>query len=264
MANEFWWKLSSSEEEQGRLWELYHQNSRITRYDKPITREELQEKTLDLIISNDYEEYPKRSLVKELSSFSCSLSEAMIRRATARNIAPVDLSFQELSTLLFYGYGVTRTNEDNDFPHPFRTVPSAGGLYPLEIFFHQNYVPGLDAGLYHFNPVSYEIAHLIKADQTRKIQQFLVQPDVAQNASVLIFICAQFGRNAFKYGERGYRFTHLEAGHVAQNINLTAQGLGLATINIGGYIDRKADEFLRLDGVTGSCLYIVGVGKEKT
>jgi SagB-type dehydrogenase family enzyme len=261
MTNNFWSEIGVQQEERERLWELYHQNSKISRWDKGLPLAELQERTLDLIISHRYEEFPKTKLPADLTTLHCSLDEAMKGRITARDMRPVPLSLTDLSTLLYYAYGVTRTNEENDFPHPFRTVPSAGGLFPLEIYFHHNYVEGLDAGLYHYNPMQQEVSHLLRGDQSRRIQELLIQPELAINSSVLIFITAFFERNSFKYGERGYRFAHLEAGHVAQNINLTARGLGLGTVNIGGFLDGKTDEFLRLDGVTCSTLYLAAIGK---
>ena len=69
-----------------------------------------------------------------------------------------------------------------------------------------------------------------------------------------------FGRTRFKYGLRGYRFALLEAGHVAQNLLLAATALGLAAVPLGAFFDRRADVFLRLDGVNESTLYTIAVG----
>lgn len=89
----------------------------------------------------------------------------------------------------------------------------------------------------------------------------MVQPDLVARASLIIFITALFERSIFKYGNRGYRFVMLEAGHVAQNLNLVAIALGLKTLNIGGYFDRAIDDFLGLDGVTHSTIYMLAVGQ---
>jgi SagB-type dehydrogenase family enzyme len=79
---------------------------------------------------------------------------------------------------------------------------------------------------------------------------------------MVIFITSVFERSVFKYGDRGYRFIFLEAGHVAQNINLVAYGLGLASVNIGGFLDRRVDDFLGLDGLTHSTIYMIAIGEE--
>jgi SagB-type dehydrogenase family enzyme len=85
--------------------------------------------------------------------------------------------------------------------------------------------------------------------------------NVPYDASIVIFVTAIFERSTFKYGERGYRFVLLEAGHVAQNVSLAATGLGLGAINIGGYFDRDMDRVLGLDGVRHSTVYLVAIGR---
>jgi SagB-type dehydrogenase family enzyme len=91
----------------------------------------------------------------------------------------------------------------------------------------------------------------------------VVQNTIPQAASLTIFITALFERTVFKYGERGYRFILLEAGHVAQNINLVAAALGLGCLNIGGFFDREIDDFLSLDGITHSTIYMIAIGKRR-
>jgi SagB-type dehydrogenase family enzyme len=88
----------------------------------------------------------------------------------------------------------------------------------------------------------------------------LVQPELAQGASLIIFLTAIFERSIFKYKERGYRYILLEAGHVAQNLNLVANAFGLGCVNIGGYFDREIDDLLDLDGVTHSTIYMIAIG----
>jgi SagB-type dehydrogenase family enzyme len=77
---------------------------------------------------------------------------------------------------------------------------------------------------------------------------------------MIVFITAIFERSVFKYGNRGYRFVLLEAGHVAQNLNLATTALGLSCCNIGGFFDRDVDRFLGLDGIGHSTVYLVGIG----
>jgi len=142
-------------------------------------------------------------------------------------------------------------------------VPSGGALYPLEIYFYTEYVEGLAAGLYHYNPSANNLRHLFAGGLSNQIAVALVQPDLMRGSSVMFFITAVFERSTFKYGDRGYRFTLLEAGHVAHNMNLTALGLGLGSVNIGGFFDRQIDELMGLDGVKHSTIYLLGVGKPK-
>jgi SagB-type dehydrogenase family enzyme len=150
--------------------------------------------------------------------------------------------------------------DDPGFPRPFRTVPSAGAMYPLEIYFHNAHVEGLKAGLYHYNSAMNHVCILREGDESRGIGAAVVQPQIVHNASLIVFITAMFERTTYKYGDRGYRFVLLEAGHVAQNINLVVNGLGLGCVNLGGYFDRQIDDLLGLDGVTHSTIYMIAVG----
>ena len=136
-------------------------------------------------------------------------------------------------------------------------------LYPLEIYFHSKRITGLAPGLYHYNPARNEVRLLRSGDQTPLIAEGLVefQSNIAYDASVIFFLTALFERSAFKYSTRAYRFILLEAGHVAQNLNLVATGLGLGCLNIGGYYDRVVDRFLALDGVNQSTIYMAAVCK---
>jgi SagB-type dehydrogenase family enzyme len=168
-----------------------------------------------------------------------------------------------LANLLHHSYGVTRENADNGFPRPFRIVPSAGALYPLEIFFHSSKVQGLQDGIYHYHPARNCLRQLSPRNESKNIAERLIQPEIALEASVIIFITAIFERSVFKYGDRGYRFVLLEAGHVAQNMNLVGNALGLGCVNLGGFFDREIDDFLGLDGVTHSTLYLIAIGKRR-
>jgi SagB-type dehydrogenase family enzyme len=90
-----------------------------------------------------------------------------------------------------------------------------------------------------------------------------MQPAVVLNASLVIFITALFERSVFKYGDRGYRYSLIEAGHIGQNLDLVCAALRLACLNIGGFFDRRVDELLELDGVSHSTIYSVAIGSRE-
>jgi SagB-type dehydrogenase family enzyme len=243
------------------VWELFHENSKTSRYDVPPTDEDVLAAMNYMWQSLPFTGYSVVELPTERSPFKISLADAITTRVTARNLAPSPLSLQDLSALLFYAYGVSRDNADNGFPRPFRVVPSAGALYPLELFFHTAVVDGLEAGLYHYHPLENVIRLVHKGDVTKSIQDALVQPEVVVNSSLILFVTAVFERSTFKYGDRGYRFVLLEAGHLAQNVNLIANGLGLGCVNLGGFFDRRVDDLLDLDGLTHSTIYLAAIGR---
>jgi SagB-type dehydrogenase family enzyme len=132
----------------------------------------------------------------------------------------------------------------------------------LEIYVHSSRVEGWEPGLYHYSAAENQMRRLHTGDLHGPLSEALVQSELATNASALFFITALFERTIFKYEDRGYRFILLEAGHVAQNINLVATALGLGCLNVGGFFDRQVDVMLGLDGVTQSTIYMVAVGNQ--
>ena len=250
--------MPGSNEEQ--LWELFHENSKVGRHTQALSQEEVRSRMGEFYESSPFEGYPRVDLPPSLASLSLSLEQAITTRTSIRNFSPCELTLEQIATLFFYAYGVTRKNTDTSFPRPFRVVPSGGALYPLEIFFHTTSLEGHSSGIYHYNAAEHCLRHLHEGDDTQRISLGLVQPELAQGASLIIFLTAIFERSIFKYGERGYRFILLEAGHVAQNLNLVANALGLGCVNIGGYFDREIDEYLDLDGITHSTIYMIAIG----
>lgn len=243
------------------VWELFHENSKTSRYQGFLPSEQIRAKMRQLSESLAYDCLPHIPLPDEIIEPRLSLTEAMLGRETARAMMPERISLPMVATILRCAYGVNRDNADTIFPRPFRTVPSGGALYPLEIYLHTAHVDGLEAGLYHYSPAANRLALLRRGDLSRQICQALVQSNLVLDSSVLVMITALFERSTFKYGNRGYRFTLLEAGHVAQNVNLICHGLGLGATNIGGYFDRQIDEVLGIDGLSHSAIYLLGIGR---
>lgn len=242
-------------------WEIYHENSKIGRYFRSLSDEEIRWRMKDFHLSLPYEGYPMLKLPNSFTPLKQPLDDIMLSRKSVRDFTPVPITIRDLATLLHLGYGETRDNNDTGYVRPFRVVPSGGALYPLEIFFYSRHIVNLEAGIYHYNPSKHHIRFLDPGDKTQKISRTVVYPDLVKKSSLLIFITAIFERSIFKYHDRGYRFTLLEAGHVAQNLNLASLGLGMGSVNIGGYFDREVDDLLGLDGITHSTIYMVACGK---
>lgn len=263
LNNTEWNDIRLGQAQEDQIWELFHENSKTSPYDSFITQEELREKMLNLVISEKYEEFAQIPLSKTYNPLDAQLGATMLSRVTARNLSANEMSLDDLTALLHYSYGETRSNAGTEFPHPFRVIPSGGALYPLEIYFHTAKTEGLEPGFYHYTPTTNSIQLLHESDESSAIAASLVQPELALGASVIFFITAVFPRCTFKYGNRGYRFAFIEAGHLAQNMNLAATALGWATVNIGGFLDRKVDRLLGIDGVSHSTIYMVAAGKQK-
>jgi SagB-type dehydrogenase family enzyme len=248
------------------IWELFHENSKMSWYDLyPINKQRLSELAIVGIMRRIHQVKPFKDaaqipLPEEMPVSERSFDDVLRSRTSARQFSGDGIRLDQLAKVLSMSYGITRDNAETNFPRPFRTIPSGGGLYPLDIYVYASRVSGLDTGLYHYNPETSSLEVLRKADETQQISGFFVQGDLALKAAAILFLSATFSRTIFKYGDRGYRFVLLEAGHLAQNSNLTAQEMGLATTNIGGYTDRDVDRYLGLDGVNESTVYLLLIG----
>jgi SagB-type dehydrogenase family enzyme len=260
VEKEFWETIRLSLPAEDQLWEVFHENSKIGRYSTPRSEQEVLQWTRSMHESLPFDGYPRIELPRSFPPFQLSLTEAITMRSTERALWPCPVPLDQLAAILHHAYGVTRLNEGTTFPRPFRTVPSAGALYPLELFFHTAHTEGLTPGLYHYNPSENCLRMLREGNETQRIADAFIQPSIGLDASVILFITAVFERTIFKYEDRGYRFVMLEAGHVTQNVNLSANALRLGCINVGGFRDREIDNFLELDGVTQSTIYIIGIG----
>lgn len=249
------------------IWETFHENSKCAAYDEALPNYRVVEwmgQLKDSLLYDAFEPIPltPRDALPEME---LGLAQAILARHTPTGFGPGKLRFEQLSALLHYAYGINRTNEDTHFPRPFRNVPSGGGLFPLELYFHtrageRTGIEGLETGLYHYSPAEHCVRHIASDDRTGDIAATLYQPEIPEMASLLLFQTALFRRSTFKYKDRGYRFTLIEAGHVGQNLNLVATAMGLGVWNVGGFQDRKIDRVLGLDGVNHSSLYLHAFG----
>ncbi|MDN3509536.1 MAG: SagB/ThcOx family dehydrogenase [Candidatus Neptunochlamydia sp.] len=202
-----------------------------------------------------HDSYPSLPLIDLLvpSNIDCSLSEAILRRRSCRKpMISNSLSLQNFSDILYYGYGKAANG--------FRHIPSGGALYPLEIYIYCNDVESIDSGLYYYSSQHHGIKNLFVEKSKKDLESLFVDYNTVKNASAYIFITASFLKTVWKYSERGYRFSLMEAGHLAQNINLVAAAKSLACLNIGGFFDLKSNQFLELDGVLDANLYIICLG----
>jgi SagB-type dehydrogenase family enzyme len=243
------------------VWELYHENSKTSRAEPhPFFTHHPADSTVIRVMRGlrqvkPYADREKVALPEDEPS-PALLDDVLLGRESARGFGPGSVGIAELAAVLRRCQGVTRDNDDNDYPRPFRVVPSGGALYPLEIYVWARDVAGLEAGLYHYDPLSDELDVL----GPRDLSPAFVQRDLVETAPVVLLVSAVFFRTVFKYGERGYRFALLEAGHLVQNALLASAARGLASVPVGGYFDRELDRALGIDGLHESVLYTVLLG----
>lgn len=175
-----------------------------------------------------------------------SLEEALTRRRSIREFTEEGLTSAEISGLLWAGQGITD-------PRGFRTAPSAGALYPLELYV------ATGEGVYHYLPQRHRLAVLLPEDMRLRLWEAGLKQGALREAPAIIVITAVYGRTEAKYGLRAERYVHLEAGHAAQNILLQATALDLGAVPIGAFYDEKVQEVLALPS-DQEPLYLIPVG----
>lgn len=204
-----------------------------------------------------YKTYPglrRIPLPRGLVPGSLSLEEAIQRRRSHRDFTDRALSLGELSHLLQMAGGITEPS------YPFRAAPSAGALYPVEIYPVVNRVEGLPPGLYHFSVSEHVLEVLREGDFRLPLVAAAVGQEMPGEAAVTFIMTAIFQRTRWKYKERAYRYILLETGHIGQNLYLASTSLGLGCVAVGAFFDDQVNELLGLDGVAEATLYLVCVG----
>lgn len=145
-----------------------------------------------------------------------------------------------------------------------RGAPSAGALYPIDIYLCVNNVEGLPAGVYALDPHGASLHRLsVDEDPRTFLQECLVFQDLADNSAFHVFFVGSFVRQRIKYGQRAYRFALIEAGHIAQAMIMCGLEEGIASCPVGGFIDKQVDDLLCLDGVEQSVVYSVAFGSSQ-
>jgi SagB-type dehydrogenase family enzyme len=182
-----------------------------------------------------------------------SLGAALARRRSARSYGAGALTLAQLAAVLRAGYGVTATGPAG---LPLRSVPSGGALFPLDLYLGTLRVDGTPPCIWHYDPLR-DVLEDVRALEAEQLRPLTPYPDVLVGAAAVVFVAATFWRSRFKYGQRGYRFALLEAGHVAQNVLLAATALSLASVPLGGFFDRQVNDLLELDGLHEAALYVL-------
>jgi len=176
-----------------------------------------------------------------------SLEEALSLRRSIRKFTAERLTIAEVGQLMWAAQGIT------DKARGFRTAPSAGATYPLEVYLV------MPDGFFHYVPTTHRLERLGNEDLRLALGGVSSTQDYVRDAPLDIVLTGIVARTAGKYGDRAARYMHFEAGHAAQNVLLQATALGLGAVVVGGVADESIQKILALpaDEVP---LYIVPVG----
>ena len=182
-----------------------------------------------------------------------SIEEAMLQRRSVRRYTKEAITLNDLSQLLWAAQGIT--SEEG-----FRTAPSAGALYPLEVYVVAGNVDGLSDGVYCYRTEGHTLQRIRDGDLRGNLSECALHQTQITDAAVDIVFAAVFKRTTAKYGERGVGYVYIEAGHVAQNVYLQAEASGLGVCAVGAFYEQEVSELLALSR-DETPIYILTVGK---
>lgn len=187
------------------------------------------------------------------------LRTAIENRASVRRYAAVPLALPELSYLLWCTQGVKSVEGRYA---TMRTVPSAGARHALETYLLANRVQGLQPGLYRFLALEHKLlAVSLQPDVADEITRACWNQRFVHESAVTFIWAAVAYRMTWRYGQRGYRYLHLDVGHVCQNLYLAAQSVNCGTCAIAAFSDEDMNRLLELDGEEQFVIYLAALGK---
>lgn len=175
-----------------------------------------------------------------------SVEESLAKRESIRSFSSRPLAMSDLSQILWSAQGITR-------PWGGRTAPSAGALYPLELYVV------LREGVFHYIPRGHQLIRISEKNVLGDLASAALGQQCVRDAPVVVVISAVYERMAKKYGRRGERYVNIEVGHVAQNVLLQAVALGIGAVPIGAYYDDRVQRVLNLPE-NHEPLYLIPLG----
>lgn len=168
-----------------------------------------------------------------------SVEQALRLRRSVRTFAEKPLQLSEVAQLLWSAQGITSRDG-------LRTAPSAGALYPLEIYLVAGSVNDLPVGVWHYLPDNHRLEQLNDTDIRNPLAHAALDQAWIREAAAVVVFAAAYERTTRKYGKRGIRYVHIEAGHAAENLFLQAVSLDLNTVIVGAFRDDAIRNALKL------------------
>lgn len=191
-----------------------------------------------------------------------SFEAVMQGRCSTRSYVDAPLDLAALGGVLGLACGATRIGETPTGQKLyFRSYPSGGGLYPIEIYLVALNVTGLAPSVSHYNPRTHELELVREEFSPAQFRNALTVPTENEHAAAAIVLTSVLQRSTAKYGARGYRFALIEAGHCGQNICLAATAAHIQTCLCGGYFDDKVAVLCGADGVNEAVVSVLFLGK---
>ncbi len=184
-----------------------------------------------------YRAYPIMKIELHKPDKNDKFIELLNKRESNRKYSNVPLNMKQLSYILYAS--------DARSPKGNRTAPSAGALYPIDIFVYANNVVGLSKGIYFYNPRYHYLESVKSGDFSHNLRTACYYQNFVKDAAVVLIFIYEKRRMEYKYKERALYYAYVEAGHISQNALLAVTKLGLAGVPIGAF---DQGEILKLFG----------------
>jgi SagB-type dehydrogenase family enzyme len=168
-----------------------------------------------------------------------SVETALHKRRSIREYLEKPVTLAEVSQLLWAAQGITTE-------HGYRTAPSAGALYPLEVYLVAGHVTDLPAGVYKYRPRTHKLVNIAKGDHRSELASASLWQNSVKDGAIVLVLAAIYERTTIKYRRRGIQYVHMEVGHAAQNVYLQAVSLELGTVFIGAFDDDSVKDMLKM------------------
>ena len=185
-----------------------------------------------------------------------SVEEALNQRESTREFRDRVLESDELAQILWAASGDVYDGTTG----ATRVAPSAGATHPMEVYLVAGRVEGVEKGVYDYRREDHTLQQIKKGDYREELAGMALGQQAIVEAPASIVLVAYYGRTTDRYGERGERYVHMEAGHMAQNVSLQVEALNLSTVIIGAFDDNEVASLL---GEEGAPMLIMPLGRGK-
>ncbi len=189
------------------------------------------------------------------------LAALIEKRRTLRQYKQVPLTLEELSFFLWASQGVERVSRR---PVTLRTVPSAGARHAFETYLLVNLVDGITPGFYRYAAIDHALVEVsLDPEWNPRLTHACLDQNQVATSAVTFFWVAVLERMYWRYSERSYRYLHLDAGHVCQNLYLAAEAADCGVCAIAAFDDELLNDALGVDGETQFAIYVASLGKRE-
>jgi SagB-type dehydrogenase family enzyme len=186
-----------------------------------------------------------------------ALETTILKRRSTRAYSGANLTLDELRVILDFAY-----QPQNYLPQGLDPTPDYFDLSLIETFIAVSGVDGLDEGCYYYAPKAQELRQIRFKNFRRELHFLCLKQDLGRDAGALIFQTADLEKAIQRYGDRAYRYLHMDAGHLGQRLNLAAIRLGLGVSGIAGFFDNQVNEVLGIPP-DEAVLYITTLGRPR-